>query len=224
MRALAAGLGTETHARRSIPRGRRCRSQRLGRGRHFPPKPGARIPKANLSTPTPRPSAEAIQARRTASLARRQAHTSHSRRAFLRLPGPPDAFAAVPARRCSGSADLERSTATPRPGSRPGALPHPPDEKGKAYGEITAKALAVLEALLWGFHNAKSGLASRPMRRSPRPRIALARGASVCPMIRSISGRRRRTRLATAPPPSGPAPAIPALRPDRHRPGSPGRA
>jgi hypothetical protein len=31
-------------------------------------------------------------------------------------------------------------------------------EKGKAYGEITAKALAVLEALLWAFHNAKSGL------------------------------------------------------------------
>jgi hypothetical protein len=31
-------------------------------------------------------------------------------------------------------------------------------EKGRAYGVITAKALAVLEALLWGFHNAKSGL------------------------------------------------------------------
>ena len=31
-------------------------------------------------------------------------------------------------------------------------------EKGRAYGEITAKALAVLEALLWAFHNAKSGL------------------------------------------------------------------
>ena len=31
-------------------------------------------------------------------------------------------------------------------------------EKGKAYGQITAKALAVLEALLWSFHNAKSGL------------------------------------------------------------------
>jgi len=31
-------------------------------------------------------------------------------------------------------------------------------EKGKAYGAITAKALAVLEALLWGFHNARSGL------------------------------------------------------------------
>src|SRR5208337_4615429 len=31
-------------------------------------------------------------------------------------------------------------------------------EKGKAYGQITAKALAVLHALLWGFHNARSGL------------------------------------------------------------------
>jgi Helix-turn-helix domain len=31
-------------------------------------------------------------------------------------------------------------------------------EKGRAYGVVTAKTLAVLEALLWGFHNAKSGL------------------------------------------------------------------
>jgi hypothetical protein len=31
-------------------------------------------------------------------------------------------------------------------------------EKGKAYGEITAKAVAVLEALLWAFHNARRGL------------------------------------------------------------------
>ena len=31
-------------------------------------------------------------------------------------------------------------------------------EKGKAYGQVTAKALAVLEALLWGFHNGKSGI------------------------------------------------------------------
>ena len=31
-------------------------------------------------------------------------------------------------------------------------------EKGRAYGAITAKAFAALEALLWGFHNAKSGL------------------------------------------------------------------
>lgn len=31
-------------------------------------------------------------------------------------------------------------------------------EAGKAYGVVTAKALAVLKALLWGFHNAKSGV------------------------------------------------------------------
>jgi hypothetical protein len=31
-------------------------------------------------------------------------------------------------------------------------------EKGRAYGVVTAKALAVLEALLWGFHNARSGV------------------------------------------------------------------
>ena len=31
-------------------------------------------------------------------------------------------------------------------------------EKGKAYGQITAKACSVAEALLWGFHNARSGL------------------------------------------------------------------
>jgi hypothetical protein len=30
-------------------------------------------------------------------------------------------------------------------------------EPGKAYGAVTAKALAVLQALLWGFHNAASG-------------------------------------------------------------------
>lgn len=31
-------------------------------------------------------------------------------------------------------------------------------EKGKHYGQLTAKCLDVLEALLWGFHNARSGL------------------------------------------------------------------
>jgi hypothetical protein len=30
-------------------------------------------------------------------------------------------------------------------------------EKGKAYGAVTAKFLAVLDALLWGFHNAVTG-------------------------------------------------------------------
>ena len=31
-------------------------------------------------------------------------------------------------------------------------------EKGRAYGVVTAKALAVLEAILWAYHNSKSGL------------------------------------------------------------------
>jgi hypothetical protein len=31
-------------------------------------------------------------------------------------------------------------------------------EKGRAYAVVTAKALAVLEGLLWAFHNAKSGV------------------------------------------------------------------
>ncbi len=30
-------------------------------------------------------------------------------------------------------------------------------DKGKHYGAVTAKFLAVLGALLWGFHNAASG-------------------------------------------------------------------
>ena len=30
-------------------------------------------------------------------------------------------------------------------------------EPGKHYGPLTAKAVAVLEAMLWGFHNARSG-------------------------------------------------------------------
>ena len=42
-------------------------------------------------------------------------------------------------------------------------------EKGRAYGAVTAKALAVLEALLWGFHNAKSGLCF-PLRADRRGR------------------------------------------------------
>jgi hypothetical protein len=33
-----------------------------------------------------------------------------------------------------------------------------PTEPGKHYGRITAKQLRVFEALLWGFHNARTGL------------------------------------------------------------------
>lgn len=32
-----------------------------------------------------------------------------------------------------------------------------PTEPGKAYGELSAKFLSVLEALVWGFHNAATG-------------------------------------------------------------------
>ena len=39
-----------------------------------------------------------------------------------------------------------------------GALPEPQDREGQGIWRVTAKALAVLEALLWAFHNAKSGL------------------------------------------------------------------
>ena len=49
-------------------------------------------------------------------------------------------------------------------------------EKGRAYGVVTAKALAVLEALLWAFHNAKSGLCfPSATSGSPRPPAAPAR-------------------------------------------------
>ena len=48
------------------------------------------------------------------------------------------------------------STATPRSELCTGALSQ--REGQGAYGLVTAKALAGFEALLWGFHNAKSGL------------------------------------------------------------------
>jgi hypothetical protein len=47
------------------------------------------------------------------------------------------------------------STATPRSELCTGALSQ--REGQGAYGLVTAKALAGFEALLWGFHNAKSG-------------------------------------------------------------------
>ena len=64
-------------------------------------------------------------------------------------------------------------------------------ERGKHYGIVTAKALAVLEALLWGFHNARSGLCfpsyekiaerrAAPARPSPR-RSRRLRTPACCP-------------------------------------------
>ena len=56
-----------------------------------------------------------------------------------------------------------------------GAPPEPQDQKGRAYGVVTAKALAVLEALLWGFHNARSGVCFPSYERIARPPAAPGR-------------------------------------------------
>lgn len=57
-------------------------------------------------------------------------------------------------------------------------------EKGKHYGPITAKALAVLEALLWGFHNARSGLCF-PSLESIAEKAGCAR-STVCEAIKAL--------------------------------------
>jgi hypothetical protein len=54
----------------------------------------------------------------------------------------------------------EAAAARPeREGAHHGARPRafPPNREGRHYGVITAKFVAVLETLLWGFHNAASG-------------------------------------------------------------------
>jgi len=50
-------------------------------------------------------------------------------------------------------------------------------EKGKHYGLLTAKYLDVLEALLWGFHNARSGLCFPSLAKmgSPHDLLKIAR-------------------------------------------------
>jgi len=71
-------------------------------------------------------------------------------------------------------------------------------EKGKAYGQISAKAVAVLEALLWAFHNAKSGVAgAEKFRGQPADRCLMSElgvsqfiashrgGALLCPLSQS---------------------------------------
>ena len=50
-------------------------------------------------------------------------------------------------------------------------------EKGRHYGQITAKAFAVLRALMWGFHNAKSGLCFPSW---PSDREAVRNGHRLC--------------------------------------------
>jgi hypothetical protein len=56
--------------------------------------------------------------------------------------------------------------------------------KGKAYGAISAKAFAVVEALLWGFHNARSGLCF-PSYESIAKRAACAR-STVAEAIKAL--------------------------------------
>jgi hypothetical protein len=55
-------------------------------------------------------------------------------------------------------------------------------EQGRAYGVITAKAFAVLQALLWSFHNAKSGLCFPSYER-----IAAAAGCARSTVYEAIS-------------------------------------
>ena len=73
-------------------------------------------------------------------------------------------------------------------------------EAGKAYGLLTAKTIAVLEALLWGFHNAETGLCF-PSLEKVAERAACARstvgralkaleGASVLTWVNRIARRR----------------------------------
>ena len=88
-------------------------------------------------------------------------------------------------------------------------------EKGRAYGQITAKTVAVLEALLWTFHNAGSGLCFpgyeanrrgrglRPLdRRRGRQRIGgrrppdMGQSHQAGPRAVRRSARRRRVALA----------------------------
>ena len=96
---------------------------------------------------------EAIEARRAALAGKRP----HSRR------GQPLAFLG-PLRRPGTREDVwHRPPPSPRSQRQGqdhalGALPGPQDREGPGVWLVTAKALAVLEALLWGFHNAKSGL------------------------------------------------------------------
>ena len=64
------------------------------------------------------------------------------------------------ARRFSVLAAPRRWTATPRPASWPTRRPGAPGTASRANnrGPITRAFLEVLEALLWGFHNARSGI------------------------------------------------------------------
>jgi hypothetical protein len=76
-------------------------------------------------------------------------------------------------------------------------------EPGKHYGAITAKALAVLEALLWGFHNARSGLCF-PSYETIAEKAGCAR-STVAEAIKALEDagqpqRGRRPEIAASPP------------------------
>ncbi len=60
-------------------------------------------------------------------------------------------------------------------------------EAGKHYGPLTAKGLAVFEALLWGFHNAKSGLCFPSIQR-----LAETVGCSPTTVQKALRARWRR--------------------------------
>jgi hypothetical protein len=60
---------------------------------------------------------------------------------------------------CDKHFGFGRAARPQRQGSRHALRPRvdAPNREGKHYGVITAKALAVLELLLWSFHNAATG-------------------------------------------------------------------
>ena len=102
---------------------------------------------------------EALQARRAALSGQRTGTHQPQQKAALRLPRALRRLRARPHEKMFGMGRpraLDRN-AKVRIMHLARALSRR-TEKGKAYGAVTAKALAVLEALLWGFHNAGSGL------------------------------------------------------------------
>lgn len=109
------------------------------------------------------------QGRLSDSDAQAAAEAAHARRASRDRAAPPTRSRAATGRRRAGKGRRREKLFGP-------GRPRPLDrnvkvrimhlataltrrtEPGKHYGVITAKALSVLKALLWGFHNAKSGL------------------------------------------------------------------
>jgi len=61
-------------------------------------------------------------------------------------------------RNCSATAARVRSTGTPRPGSCTGRAAWRVSGRRAVSGALSPERLEVLQALLWGFHGAKTGL------------------------------------------------------------------